>query len=75
MQEKEQEEFESLLDIDKTRLDDECENHPYLVWDYGRMFAKAIRQADQSKADLKVVEAELDIGIFQRDVRAPLNVR
>ena len=63
MKKEEEKEFESLLTIDKTRLDDECENQPYLVWDYGRMTAKAIKLLDEAKADMKVAEAEVDISI------------
>jgi len=54
MDKKEEKDFESLLTIDKTRLDDESENQPYLVWDYGRMSAKAIKALDEAKSDLKV---------------------
>jgi len=63
MDKKEEKDFESLLTIDKTRLDDESENQPYLVWDYGRMSAKAIKALDEAKSDLKVAEADVDISI------------
>jgi len=63
MKKEEEKEFESLLTIDKTRLDDECENQPYLVWDYGRMTAKALKLLDEARADMKVAEAEVDISI------------
>lgn len=56
-------EFDNLIDIDKARLDDECENQPYLVWEYGKGLAKAILLADEAKAEIKVVEAEVDKAI------------
>lgn len=62
----EEKEFENILNIDKTRLDDEAENQPYLVWDYGRMTAKALKALDEAKASLKVVEAELDVAVREK---------
>jgi hypothetical protein len=63
MDKKEQKEFEGLLDIDKTRLDEECEKQPRLVWDYGRMAAKAERDVDEAIANLKLTEADVDAAI------------
>jgi len=63
MNKKEQKEFEGLLDIDKTRLDEECEEQPFLVWDYGRMAAKADRDVDEAIANLKLTEADVDAAI------------
>ena len=63
MDNKEEKEFEGLLGIDKTQLDEEAENQPYLVWDYGRHYAKAVKAMDTAKAKLKVVEAEIDIEV------------
>jgi hypothetical protein len=60
MKEKEEQKFESLLEIDKRRLDDECVDQPYRVWDYGRMFAKAILAVDEATAELKLVEADVE---------------
>ena len=60
MDKKGEQEFESLLDIDKYRLDDECQQQPHLVWDYGKVSAKAGKILDEAKSNLKVVEAEVD---------------
>jgi len=60
MDAKEEKKFESMIDIDKTRLDDECENQPRKVWVYGKEYAKAIRKLSEAKAEMKVVEADLD---------------
>jgi hypothetical protein len=59
-------EFESLLDIDKTRLDDEAEKQPYKVWRYGKLSAKALRDVDEAIADLKLAEADVDAAIRQK---------
>ncbi|KON32540.1 hypothetical protein AC477_02825 [miscellaneous Crenarchaeota group-1 archaeon SG8-32-1] len=63
MNKTEEKKFDNLIDIDKTRLDDECENQPYLVWEYGKGLAKAILDADEAKAAIKVAEAEVDISV------------
>jgi len=63
MNKDEQKEFEGLLDIDKTRLDDECEKQPHLVWEYGRMSAKALRDVDDALANLKLAEADVDAAV------------
>jgi len=63
MNKSEQKEFEGLLDIDKTRLDEECERQPYLVWEYGRMSAKALRDVDDALSNLKLVEADVDAAV------------
>lgn len=61
MNKKEIEDFENIvIDIDKTRLDDEAENQPRKVWIYGKMYAKAIQNFDEKSAELRVVEADLD---------------
>jgi len=69
----EEKEFENILEIDKTRLDDEAENQPYLVWDYGRMMAKALKALDEAKAQLKVIEAEVDIEIREHPEKCGLD--
>jgi hypothetical protein len=60
---KEEKEFESLIDIDKTRLDDESEDQPEKVWAYGKLYAKAVKLLSEAKAELKVVEADVDAAV------------
>ena len=60
---REEDAFEGVIDIDKTRLDDECENQPRKVWSYGKMYAKAVRDMGAAKAALKVAEADADSAI------------
>jgi len=60
MDKNEEKEFESIIDIDKTRLDDECESQPGKVWHYGKMYAKALKLLAEAKAQLKVAEADVD---------------
>lgn len=61
MNKKEEREVDELVHIDKTRLDDEAENQPYSVWEYGKLTAKAVKALDEARAELKVVEADVDI--------------
>jgi hypothetical protein len=63
MNKEEQENFEGLLDIDKTRLDDEAEDQPKKVWIYGKMLAKAIRAWDDAIAKFKLAEADADAAV------------
>ena len=63
MDKKEQKDFDGLLDIDKTRLDDECEDQPRKIWNYGKMLAKAIRLWDEAIANLKLAEADVDAAV------------
>jgi hypothetical protein len=63
MNKEEEREFESLIDIDKTRLDDESEDQPRKVWMYGKMFAKAMKLLNEAQAELKVAEADVDSAI------------
>lgn len=63
MNKQEQKDFDSLLDIDKTRLDDEAEDQPKKVWIYGRMLAKAIRNWDDAIAKFKLAEADADAAV------------
>lgn len=69
MDKQEQAEFENLIDIDKTRLDDEAQKQPYKVWQYGKLYAKAQLRLDQAAADLKVVEADVDRVIREKPGR------
>lgn len=73
MNNKEEKEFESLLEIDKTRLDDEAENQPFLVWEYGKMTAKALKALDEAKANLRVVEADVDIAVRENPSKFDLD--
>jgi len=57
----EEREVDDLVHIDKHRLDDEAENQPYSVWEYGKLTAKAVKTLDEARAELKVVEADVDI--------------
>jgi len=63
MNKKEEREVDDIVHIDKTRLDDAAENQPYLVWEYGKGYAKAIKHLDEARAALKVTEAEVDISV------------
>ena len=60
MNKQDETEFDSILDIDKTRLDEECEKQPHLVWQYGALAAKAGKILDDAIASIKIVEAEVD---------------
>jgi hypothetical protein len=73
MDKKEEKEFDSIINIDKNRLDDECENQPYLMWMYGKELSKAIFVADEAKAEIKIVEAELDLSVRKKPGRFGLS--
>jgi hypothetical protein len=60
MKKEEQDEFEILLEIDRYRLDDESAAQPRKVWHYSKMLAVALLKLDEAKANVKVVEAEVD---------------
>ena len=60
MNKEEQEEFENLLEIDRYRLDDETAAQPRKVWHYSKLMAQALLKLDEAKANVKVVEAEVD---------------
>jgi len=66
MNKREQDEFESLLEIDVTRLDEECINQPRKVWTYGKMYAKAVKELDEALAEQKVIEADVDAEIREK---------
>jgi hypothetical protein len=63
MDKSEQNEFESLLDINLNQLDVECIEQPRKVWIFGKKFAKAVRILDEAVAELKVAEADMDATI------------
>ena len=69
MNEKEQEKFESIIDIDETILDEQSNAQPRLVWKYGRMLAAAIKDLDEAEANKKVVLAEVTKKIRKRPMR------
>ena len=69
MNEKEQEKFESIIDIDETILDEQSNAQPKLVWKYGRLWAEATKVYDEAKANEKVVLAEVTRKIRKRPKR------
>ncbi len=58
-----QEEFDNIIEIDRYCLDDEAENQPRLVWRYVKLRAKAQLRLDEAKANVKVVEADVDADV------------
>ena len=62
----EQEEFENLIDVDETILDRQSRAQPRLVWQYGRLLAKAFKSLDEAEANVKVVLADITKAIREK---------
>lgn len=72
MNEKEQQEFERIVQIDTHILDDELQDHIRLVWRYGLRLAEAQSLLDKAEANLKVVTAKVDDGIRTKSSKVKL---